>query len=477
MTAPVPTRTIRSLGDAPLDIRPWLALAWMSGSAAVLWWRAVQWRALRAALAGAAPATVPVGLPAFAATTRGGPAVVGFLRPVLMLPQGLAERLTPAELEAVLEHELHHARRRDNLLALPLLLAQALFWFHPLVWWIGRRLLAERERACDEAVLQGGIDAETYARALLEVCRLELTPAPALAAAALGGAKLKRRIRRIMADRPPRPLGAPGGLILTAALAAAVAAPVLAGVFSAAPEAAARVLATLSFPIAPPRPSTPLAPRPADPATSPPRAPARTTLVPDPAVAEVAYAPPAAHALRLARGTTALPAFQPAAAEPAAAVATPAVDGGRPSADASVLRALADRTAYVEGADLGNVRLDLRGAGACPTAGVLDAERRLGGQTISTAFDGRVRRFVDEALAGRAPRNLSPAMAMAVDKTLPALQPALAARFAAPGEARLIGEDRRGRDVYLLRPGGSGYVLVLVDDLGQIEAALFCAGG
>jgi hypothetical protein len=142
-----------------------------------------------------------------------------------------------------------------------------------------------------------------------------------------------------------------------------------------------------------------------------------------------------------------------------------------------VLRALADRTAYVPGLDLGSGRLDLRDSGACPAAGVADAERRLGGQVVSTAFDGRVRRFVDTALGGSMDSGeLSPAMAAAVDKALPTLQPALAARFRGPSPAGLIGEDRSGRDVYLARPQG-GYVLVLVDDLGQIEAAVFCAVG
>src|SRR6185312_11320766 len=176
MTAPGPTGAIRSPYRASLDVGPWLALAWALGSVALLSWRAVQWRALKAALASASPAILPVALPAFAVSGRSGPAVIGFLRPVLVLPEGLAERLTPAELEAVLEHELQHAHRRDNLLTLPLLLAQALFWFHPLVWWLGGRLLAERERACDEAVLAGGTDGETYARGLLEACRLALEP-------------------------------------------------------------------------------------------------------------------------------------------------------------------------------------------------------------------------------------------------------------------------------------------------------------
>jgi hypothetical protein len=298
----------------------------------------------------------------------------------------------------------------------------------------------------------------------------------------MGGATLKRRIRWIMADDPPRPLGAPGGALLTAALAAALAVPVLAGVYTAAPAAAARVLVALGGPIAAALPS--LAPSTADrsaPARRPaPPEPARIGLAAAPAMLTeaAAYAPPPERSIRLAR-QMAVPAFQPAV-DAAATAVTVAVADDAPAApaDPAFLRALAERTAYVTGADLGPGRLDLRGAGACPTGGVMDAERRLGGQAVSTAFDGRVRRFVDEAAAGKVgPRDLSPAMAEAVDAALPALQPALASRFGGPGAARLIGEDRRGRDVYLVRPGGTGYALVVVDDLGQIDAALFCAAG
>ena len=477
MTARVAARTIRSLDRTPFDIGPWLGAAWILGSAAILRRRAVQWRSLRRTLAAASPLAVPSPLPAVEARTKDGPAVVGLLRLVLVLPRGLAEQLTPAELEAVLEHELHHVRRLDNLLALPLLLVQALFWFHPLVWWIGCRMLAERERACDEAVLDSGIDAETYARGLLEACRLQLEPSLVLAAA-MGGANLKRRIRWIMADDPPRPLGAPGGVMLTAAIGAALVVPVLAGVYTAAPAAAARMLVAVGRPIAAALPSPPARaterPTHARPPARP--EPVRVALVSTPAVeAEfAAYAPPTERPIRLTRRSV-VPAFPPASPDPPAAATAPAAIGAPSSADPAFLRALAERAAYVTGAELAGARLDLRSANACPTPGVMDAERRLGGEAVSTAFDGRVRRFVDEVLAGKlGPRDLSPAMAQAVDQALPALQPALAARFADPGAARLIGEDPRGRDAYLVRTGAVGYALVLVDDLGQIDAALFC---
>jgi beta-lactamase regulating signal transducer with metallopeptidase domain len=483
MTAPAPAATIRPVGHAPPDPAPWLGAAWMLGTGAILARRAVQWAALTRALAEAAPLAVPAPLPVVVAQAKGGPAVVGFLRPVLALPPGLTEHLTPAELEAVLEHELHHARRRDNLLVLPLLLAQALFWFHPLIWWIGRRLMAERERACDEAVVAAGIDPETYARGLLEACRLELAPAPILAAAAAGGSSLKQRIRRIMADRPPRPLGARGGLALTLAATTALALPVLAGVFTAAPAATARVLQGLARPIAAAT-APPAAGGRNDPAAGPPSPlrPVKLALVSAPAALTEApaYAPQAEALVRLTRRTPTL-AFPSVPPEAAAALPAPAIqtaDAPPSSSRADLMRALADRTAYVDGVGLGGARLGLRAAAACPTAGVADAERRLGEEVVSTAFDGRVRRFVDEALAGKVrPKTLTPAMASAVDRALPVLQPALAARFGGSGTARLIGEDRQGHDVYLVRAGDAGYALVLVDDLGQIAAAMFCAGG
>jgi hypothetical protein len=56
-----------------------------------------------------------------------------------------------ASMEAMLAHELCHVRRRDNLVAAMHMMVEAVFWFHPLVWWIGVRLMEERERACDEA--------------------------------------------------------------------------------------------------------------------------------------------------------------------------------------------------------------------------------------------------------------------------------------------------------------------------------------
>src|SRR5206468_6567516 len=99
------------------------------------------------------------------------PGIVGVFHPVLLLPAGIAQRLTAQQLDAVFAHELCHVRRRDNLSSAIHMIAEALFWFHPLVWWIGARLVEERERACDEAVLRQGNDPHHYAEAILQVCR------------------------------------------------------------------------------------------------------------------------------------------------------------------------------------------------------------------------------------------------------------------------------------------------------------------
>ena len=81
------------------------------------------------------------------------PGVFGIFRPVLLVPEGITDRLTPAQWKTILTHELCHVRRRDNLTAAIHMAIEAIFWFHPLVWWIGKRLIDERERACDEEVL------------------------------------------------------------------------------------------------------------------------------------------------------------------------------------------------------------------------------------------------------------------------------------------------------------------------------------
>ncbi len=102
------------------------------------------------------------------------PGIFGIVRPVLLWPRAIGERLTDEQLQAIIAHELCHLRRRDNLAALFHLVVQTVFWFHPLVWWIGAQLITERERACDEEVIRRGSEREAYAESILKTCQFFL---------------------------------------------------------------------------------------------------------------------------------------------------------------------------------------------------------------------------------------------------------------------------------------------------------------
>jgi bla regulator protein blaR1 len=189
-------------------------------------------------LPGAGNGRVACALPVRYSSSAAEPGIVGFFRPLLVLPRVVEERLSAAQLDAVVEHELTHWRHRDNLTASVHMLVEALFWFHPLVWWIGARLVEERERACDEAVVRAGHDRGTYAEGLLRVC--ELNGARSLpCASGAGGADLKARITSIMrrhVDTEPTPVRR---LALAAAAALALLVPVLAGFVTQGPGGAA----------------------------------------------------------------------------------------------------------------------------------------------------------------------------------------------------------------------------------------------
>ena len=99
-----------------------------------------------------------------------GPLAFGWVRPTVVLPRGLVSSCSIDDLEPLVAHELMHVRRRDGLVALFQLVVQCLWWFHPLVWWANRRIVQERERCCDEAVIGGlGWQPGRYARGLLAV--------------------------------------------------------------------------------------------------------------------------------------------------------------------------------------------------------------------------------------------------------------------------------------------------------------------
>jgi beta-lactamase regulating signal transducer with metallopeptidase domain len=155
------------------------------------------------------------------------PAVARVFHPVVLLPSALLGRLTPSEADAVLAHEREHIARNDNLKDAVHRLTETLFWFHPAVWWIGRQMIEERERACDEAVLAYGHDGGEYASGILAVCRHCSTSAMATATATSGN--LTQRVRYILGDGRPAAVGAVKALALMVATIAATTLPMIAG--------------------------------------------------------------------------------------------------------------------------------------------------------------------------------------------------------------------------------------------------------
>src|SRR5690606_29456897 len=210
LAEPVAADTIQ--GPIPVA----LLVAWAGGAVLVAARSALRAGKLAALVNGATPtaarSSVPgapptrySSLPIRYSSTSIEPALVGIVRPVLLMPRDVEARLSPAQLDAVIAHELCHWRRRDNLTGALHMLVEALFWFHPLVWWIGSRLVDERERACDEAVVEAGHDRRTYAEAILNVAELRVA-SPVKCAAGVDGVDLKSRITAVMRRQAMRKL-------------------------------------------------------------------------------------------------------------------------------------------------------------------------------------------------------------------------------------------------------------------------------
>lgn len=206
-----------------------LPLVWFGGSACVFAFWFIRWRRTQAILRAAVPIDVELPIRAMSTAALIEPGVFGVFRPVLLLPEGITERLAPAQLRAIMAHELCHVRRRDNLAAAFHMVVEALFWFHPLVWWIGARLVDERERACDETVLTEGSEPQAYAEGILSVCKLYLeSPVPCVSG--VTGADLRKRIEVIMTTAIGVNLSATRKMLLAATAFAAVSLPVVVGI-------------------------------------------------------------------------------------------------------------------------------------------------------------------------------------------------------------------------------------------------------
>jgi beta-lactamase regulating signal transducer with metallopeptidase domain len=122
------------------------------------------------------------------------PAVVGWLRPVVLVPASVFTGLAPDQIDALLAHELAHVRRHDYLINLLQTAAETLFFYHPAVWWVSRKIREERENCCDDLAVEICGSKVAYVRALTDLEQMRRTT-PRLAMAADGGSLLKRAQR------------------------------------------------------------------------------------------------------------------------------------------------------------------------------------------------------------------------------------------------------------------------------------------
>jgi TonB family protein len=181
---------------------------WLSGALFLLVRAALSWwRARRVVTRGFEPLVERLEAPArrlavqlgaksvrFRVSARVASALMfGWLKPIIVLPAAALGRLTEAEIEALLAHELAHVVRRDFLANLLQTIAECVLFYHPLVWWVSARMREERELCCDDFAVAVCRDEVLYSKALLRLEELRMEPA----LAATGG-RLSLRIRRLL---------------------------------------------------------------------------------------------------------------------------------------------------------------------------------------------------------------------------------------------------------------------------------------
>jgi len=208
---------------------PWLVGTWALGVGCLSLRLAWGWRVVRKLRAGGTETldkhwlerfdrlrqSLGVAFPVrlLCSTSATVPMVIGWLKPVVLVPAGLLTGLSTEQLEALLAHELAHIRRHDYLVNLLQNAVETLLFYHPAVWWVSGQIRKEREHCCDDlAAACGG--ALEYARALTALAELRQS-SPALGLAANGGSLLSR-IRRLAAIDPPARRG--GGWLAVAGL-------------------------------------------------------------------------------------------------------------------------------------------------------------------------------------------------------------------------------------------------------------------
>jgi beta-lactamase regulating signal transducer with metallopeptidase domain len=214
------------------------------------------------------------------------PSVIGFFRPVVLLPMRALTGLSPEQLEAVIAHELGHVKRFDVMVNFFQVITETLFFFHPAVWWLNKRIRANREDCCDDVAIAACGRHASYARALATMESWRDTPEFAMAAT--GGAVASRVARLLGISQQKAGARSAGVFTASLVLAAALTAGAVSigfaqstvaqrvaqvdGSMPALPVAPAPVTAPAAAPVAVPRVAA--NPRPA-PAAKPAAEPAR----------------------------------------------------------------------------------------------------------------------------------------------------------------------------------------------------------
>jgi beta-lactamase regulating signal transducer with metallopeptidase domain len=209
-----PTATTSLSSRGAVLVLPWVVLAWMIGVVARAVWMTSAWLAVRRLARSAAQPIDAMWVRVLEKLQRelrvdrhiglrlsvlvDVPCVIGWLRPIILLPPAACLGLSPQQMEAVLAHELAHIKRHDFLINSLQRIAEALLFYHPGAWWISRQIRIEREHCCDDTAVSVCPDVVAYARALTTLEMSRRAPAPVVA---VTGGDLVGRIRRLLGGR------------------------------------------------------------------------------------------------------------------------------------------------------------------------------------------------------------------------------------------------------------------------------------
>jgi len=226
------TAQLEVVNAAGASVLPWVVLVWFTGAVCFGLRLTGSWIwAMRLCGGGVRPAPPEwqqrlKGLKTRIRLARGvrlmispavqAPAVLGWIRPMVLVPAGALAGLPAEQLEAVLLHELAHIRRHDYLVNLAQGAIESLLFYHPAVWWISAQIREEREHCCDDVAVALTGDAIAYARTLTEFAGAQAAFRPALGA---NGGSLARRVARLLGvARPAQRTGSGGGAVAAAVL-------------------------------------------------------------------------------------------------------------------------------------------------------------------------------------------------------------------------------------------------------------------